>query len=68
MSELKLKEEYVAPLEERMKQFNAEFISLLSKYHLGLGAEPVISAKPVLIDLLKKAEEPKPEGNGLAHA
>ncbi len=45
-----------ADLENRSKAFNAEFIVLLGKYKLGLGAIPIIlpdgrlSARPQLFD------------------
>lgn len=56
-------------LEKRIKEFNAEFIPLIGKYKLGLGAQALITpdgkvgAQPVLFDDVKKeevkTEEPK---------
>lgn len=77
MSELK--NEQLVDVKERIRKLNEELIPLLSKHKLGLGAEPFIrpdggiSARPVLIDELKKAESPSPEdqeseSNGLAAA
>ena len=54
-------------LEDRVKALNAEFIPLLAKHRLGLGAvafilpDGRIAAKPQLFDDTPKAEEPKAE-------
>lgn len=49
-------EEKQKDLDERVKGFNEEMIPLLGKYHVGLGAVPMmladgrIGAKPALLD------------------
>ena len=45
----------LAPLDKRVEAFNSELIPLLKKYHLELGAEPLIMqgmlfAKPIVRD------------------
>jgi len=68
----------VEDLSERVKGFNAEFIGLLAKYKLGLGAQPVfiqakdpcvgftVAAKPIIFDDLRgaKAQDTPPIQEG----
>ena len=67
MSNKKTKKQQEAELQARIKSFNEELISLLGKYKLGLGAQPVLvpsnmalgylmSAKPTLFDDSKPVE------------
>ena len=52
-------------LELRIKEFNAEMIELLGKYHLGLGAQPFIDkdgkigSQPVIFDDVKEEKDNK---------
>lgn len=52
-------------IEVRVKKFNEEFMPLLGKYELGLGAvaklttDGRITAEPTLVDASKKEEEPE---------
>ena len=68
MSNEKNKEQSKAELQDRIKEFNEELMSLLGKYKLGLGAQPVllpskdialgyvVAAKPIVFDDSKPVE------------